>query len=163
MNALRAVDRVLGFVLRAIPVVCLVALFFILFGNVVSRYFQIWSIAWFDEIVEALFAYMVFIGAAALWRENEHFRIDWLELALGRPYGPMLRLVSITLSMVFLAVMAVKGLDLAMRSRAVTPILSVPTAYVYAVIPASAAIMLLYSVRDFAVALVFALKPSPNH
>ena len=163
MRALIAIDRVVGLILRAIPVACFVALFLILFGNVISRYFQIWSIAWFDEIVEALFAYMVFIGAAALWRENEHFRIDWLELALGRPYGPMLRLVSITLSMVFLAVMAVKGLDLAMRSRAVTPILSVPTAYVYAVIPASAAIMLLYSVRDFAVALVFALKPSPNH
>ena len=75
----------------------------------------------------------------------------------------MLRLVSIALSMIFLAVMAVKGLDLTVRSRAVTPILSVPTAYVYAVIPVSAAIMLLYSVRDFVVALVFALKPSPTN
>lgn len=162
MEALKTIDRAAGWVLRAIPVACFVALFAILFGNVVSRYFQIWSIAWFDEIVEALFAYMVFIGAAALWRENEHFRIDWLEIALGRPYGPMLRLVSITLSVIFLAVMALKGLDLAMRSRAVTPILSVPTAYVYAVIPVSAAIMLVYSVRDFLVALRFAVKPSPN-
>lgn len=160
MGALIVLDRYVGKILRGIPILCLVALFAILFVNVISRYFQIWAFSWFDEIVEALFAYMVFLGAAALWRENEHFRIDWMEIALGRPYGPMLRIVSVVLSMAFLAVMAVKGLDLTMRSRAATPILSVPTAYIYAVIPVSAAIMLVYSVRDFAVALLAAIKPS---
>ncbi|WMS44332.1 TRAP transporter small permease [Acuticoccus sp. MNP-M23] len=160
MGALIAIDRIVGKILRGIPVVCFVALFGILFVNVVSRYFQIWAFSWFDEIVEALFAYLVFLGAAALWRENEHFRIDWMEMALGRPFGPILRIVSVLLSMAFLAIMAVKGLDLTMRSRAATPILSVPTAYIYAVIPVSAAIMLVYSVRDFAVALLAAIKPS---
>ena len=162
MGALIVLDRIVGKVLRGIPVACLVALFAILFVNVLSRYFQVWSLAWFDEIVQALFAYMVFLGAAALWRENEHFRIDWMEIALGRPFGPMLRVVSILLSMVFLAVMAIKGLDLTVRSRALTPILSVPTAWVYAVIPVSAAIMLVYSVRDLIVALRAVLTSSPN-
>ncbi len=162
MRALAAIDRIVGSVLRGIPILCLVALFAILFVNVLSRYFQVWAFSWFDEVVQALFAYMVFLGAAALWRENEHFRIDWMELALGRPYGPMLRIVSVILSMVFLAIMAMKGLDLTVRSRAATPILSVPTAWIYAVIPVSAAIMLVYSVRDFVVALRAALTSSPN-
>ena len=162
MNALRAVDRVLGFVLRAIPVVCLVALFFILFGNVVSRYFQIWSIAWFDEIVQALFAVMVFVGAAALWRENEHFRVDWLEGGLGARSAPSLRVLTVLLSMVFLAVMAWKGYDLASRSRAVTPILGIPTGTIYAVIPISAALMLIYSVRDLVAAAHAVAVPSTN-
>lgn len=152
MKALRTADRVLGLVLRAIPILCLAALFVILFGNVLSRYFEVWSIAWFDEIVEALFAWMVFIGAAALWRENEHFRIDFLEgyLALaGAVRGAKaLRLVIAVLSLVFLAFMAVKGYDLASRSRAVTPILSVPVAYVYAAIPIAAGIMAIYSIAD---------------
>ncbi len=162
MSALKRIDAALGVVLRTIPVVCLVALFIILFGNVVSRYFQIWTTAWFDEIVESLFAIMVFVGAAALWRENEHFRVDWLESVLGPRSGSLLRLVSIGLSMVFLAVMAWKGYDLASRSRAVTPILGVPTAYIYAVIPVSAALMLLYSVRDFVVA-IRAIVHSPSN
>ncbi len=162
MKLLRAIDTRLGFVLRAIPVTCFVALFVILFGNVISRYFQIWSIAWFDEIVEALFAIMVFVGIAALWRENDHFRVDWLEGVLGRRGGPLLRILTIVLSMAFLAVMALKGYDLATRSRAVTPILAVPVGYVYAVIPISAALMLAYSVRDLVVAIRFAATQLTN-
>ncbi|WP_162409603.1 TRAP transporter small permease [Acuticoccus sediminis] len=162
MRALAGLDRGVGFVLRAIPVACLVALFVILLGNVVSRTFQIWTTAWFDEIVEALFAIMVFVGAAALWRENEHFRVDWLEGILGPRSGSWLRIVTVLLSMVFLAVMAWKGYDLASRSRAVTPILGVPTGYIYAVIPISAALMLVYSVRDLIVAVRVAIHSSPN-
>lgn len=162
MNALRTIDSGLGFVLRVIPIACFVALFAILFGNVISRYFQIWSIAWFDEIVEGLFAIMVFVGIAALWRENDHFRVDWLEGVLGRRGGPLLRILTIVLSMVFLAVMALKGYDLAIRSRAVTPILAVPVGYVYAVIPISATLMLAYSVRDLVVAIRFAATQLTN-
>jgi len=152
VSALRAADQALGLVLRAIPVLCLAALFVILFGNVLSRYFAIWSIAWFDEIVEALFAWMVFVGAAALWRENEHFRIDFLEdllVVTGAVRGARaLRILIALLSLAFLVGMAWKGWDLAARSRAVTPILGVPVAYVYASIPISAAIMSVYSLVD---------------
>lgn len=162
MRALATVDRILGFVLKAIPVACFVGLFLILFVNVVSRYFQIWSFAWLDETVETLFAVMVFIGIAALWREHEHFRVDWLESVLGRRGGSYLRIVTILLSAAFLAVMMLKGYDLAARSRAVTPILAVPVAYIYAVIPISAALMLAYSVRDLVVAIAFAAAPSSN-
>ncbi len=158
MTALARLDRTVGAVLRLVPMLCLVALFVILFGNVLSRYFQIWSIAWFDEIVEALFAWMVFIGAAALWREHDHFRIDWLETFLDAETGggraaQGLRLILVLLSLAFLAVLAWKGLDLTLRSRAVTPILNVPVAVVYAAIPLSAVVMCLYSLRDLVVLL----------
>lgn len=162
MRALATVDRILGFVLKVIPVACFVGLFLILFVNVVSRYFQIWSFPWLDEMVETLFAVMVFIGIAALWREHEHFRVDWLEGVLGRRSGTYLRIVTILLSAAFLAVMMLKGYDLAARSRAVTPILAVPVAYIYAVIPISAALMLAYSMRDLVVAIAFAAPPSSN-
>ncbi|MEM8852246.1 MAG: TRAP transporter small permease [Pseudomonadota bacterium] len=152
----------LGAVLRLIPMVCLVALFAILFGNVVSRTFQLASLAWFDEIVEALFAVMVFIGAAALWREHEHFRVDWLEAALSLRPRRALQVFTIALSLGFLCLMAVKGYDLASRSRAVTPILSVPTAYIYATIPVAAAIMAIYSLRDLVVALRGLSKPEDD-
>ncbi len=162
MKALLALDRFVGVVLRAVPIACLAALFAILFGNVVSRYFQIWSIAWFDEIVEALFAVMVFVGAAALWREHEHFRVDWLETALALKPRRALQVLTTLLSLAFLVLMAWKGYDLATRSRAVTPILSVPTAYIYATIPIAASIMALYSLRDLIVALRGLANPVPD-
>lgn len=152
MSALILADRWLGRLLRAVPILCISALFVILLGNVLSRYFEVWSIAWFNEIVEALFAWMVFVGAAALWRENEHFRIDFLECYLiadgSLRAARALKVFIALLSLAFLVTMAIKGYDLASRSRAVTPILSVPVAYVYAAIPISAAIMAVYSVVD---------------
>ncbi|MEO0425692.1 MAG: TRAP transporter small permease [Pseudomonadota bacterium] len=161
-SALARLDAGLGTVLRAIPIACLAALFVILLGNVLSRYFQIWSIAWFDEIVQALFAWMVFVGAAALWRENDHFHIDWAAAvlsALGSVVGlKALRLLITTLGLAFLVVMTWKGWELTSRSRAVTPILSLPVAWVYVVIPISGAIMCAYSLRD----LVVLLRPAPK-
>ncbi|WP_108661817.1 TRAP transporter small permease [Acuticoccus kandeliae] len=161
-ETLRTCDRVLGFVLRAVPVLCLSALFVILFANIISRYFQLWSLAWFDEIVETLFAYLVFIGAAALWREGEHFRVDWVESALHGRARALLRLLVSLLSLAFLIIMTIKGYDLAVRSRAVTPILGYPTAYVYAAIPISGAIMLIYSLFDVAREVRGVLHPAPT-
>jgi len=152
MGCLQTIDRALGSLLRAIPVFCLSVLFALLLGNVLSRFFQIWSIAWFDEIVQGLFSWIVFIGAAALWRENEHFRVDWLESLLPqRSFARMLRIVVAVLCLSFLALMTWKGLDLTLRSRAVTPILNFPVAVLYVAIPIAGAIMCAYSILDIIV------------
>lgn len=48
-------------------------------------------IEWSDEIVERAFAWMVFMGAAVLWRNNEHFRVQWLPNKLeGKASGKAL-------------------------------------------------------------------------
>lgn len=148
-RALTTVDRVAGFMLRAIPCVCLAGLLVVLFVNVVSRTLGLWSFPWFDEIVEALFAWMVFVGAAALWREKEHFRVDWLEAMLGKgARREILNLLIHLLSLVFIVLMTWTGLDLTLRSRAVTPILSIPVAFLYASIPFAGLTMCIYSMAD---------------
>lgn len=149
MKLLRLIDDVTGWLLRAVAGLCLATLFIILFANVLSRYFQIWSMAWFDEIVQALFAWMVFIGAAALWREKEHFSVDWLSAILGQGRkGTILHMAVGLVSMAFLALMTWKGLDLTLRSRAVTPILNLPVAFLYASIPIAGAVMTAYSLAE---------------
>ncbi|PRD42423.1 hypothetical protein C5748_16720 [Phyllobacterium phragmitis] len=149
MKSLYLVDKIIGRLLRAIASFCLAALFVIVLANVVSRYFQIWPMAWFDEIVQALFAWMVFIGAAALWREKEHFCVDWLGAILGESRsGVLLHIVVNLLSTGFLALMTWKGLDLTLRSRAVTPILNLPVAFLYASIPIAGAVMTAYSLAE---------------
>lgn len=149
MKFILLMDRIIGLLLRTVACFCLSALFVILFANVLSRYFQIWSMAWFDEIVQALFAWMVFIGAAALWREHEHFRVDWLSVIFGKSRsGALLHIAVSLLSASFLALMTWKGLDLTLRSRAVTPILNFPVAFLYASIPIAGAVMTTYSLID---------------
>ena len=138
-----------GVTLRLIPMMCLVGLFVILGGNVISRYYQIWSIAWFDEIVEGLFAWMVFIGAAALWREHNHFRITWLDTKLRGELLPRLHTSFVSvISIAFFAVLTWKGWLLTTGSGTLSPILGVPTALFYVSIPISGTVMLIYSLVD---------------
>ncbi|MEM1076333.1 MAG: TRAP transporter small permease [Pseudomonadota bacterium] len=141
-------DRRIGQVLRAIPIACLAALFALLFVNVVARTFQLAGFAWFDEVVQGLFAWMVFVGAAALWRERDHFQVNWLMDALPPAPARSLQVLISVLSLTFLAAMTWYGLTLTLRARALTPILGLQTAYFYAAIPISGATMFAYSFSD---------------
>ena len=148
-------DRALGAGLRAVPIACLAALLAILLANAGARALGVTGFAWFDEVVQGLFAWMVFVGSAALWRDNGHFRVAWLEEAL--PTGPSraLRALTAALSILFLAAMTFYGARLTLDARALTPILDLPTALFYLAIPVSGAVMLLHSAAD----LIRLLRP----
>ena len=45
---------------------------------ILIRFAPLFSLGWADEIVEMAFAWMTFLGAAALWRSRSHFRVDLL-------------------------------------------------------------------------------------
>lgn len=147
-RALAALDRAVGVAMRGVATACLAALFLLLFVNVVSRSLQLAGLAWFDEVVQGLFAWMVFTGAAALWREGLHFRVDLLQQTLPPRARAALRATVSALSLAFMTAMAVYGLDLTLRSRALTPILNLPTALFYASMPLAGAVMAVYSLRE---------------
>ena len=145
---MRRLDHIIGQVLRAVPIACLAALFVLLFVNVVARTFQLAGFAWFDEIVQGLFAWMVFVGAAALWRDKGHFQVLWLEESLPPAPARALRILIALLGLCFICVMSWHGALLAQKARALTPILGLPTSLFYAAIPISGAVMIAYSLAD---------------
>jgi TRAP-type C4-dicarboxylate transport system permease small subunit len=147
-GALGTLDRLVGRLLRGVAITCLATLLALLASNVVGRLTAWYTFAWYDEIIEMLFAWMVFVGAAALWREHEHFRIDWLALQLPRRLAPWHGLLVVAIDLAFLWFMAREGLRLTARSTAVTPVLALPVGLLYASIPLSAAMMALYSLHD---------------
>jgi TRAP-type C4-dicarboxylate transport system permease small subunit len=151
---LATLDRRFGQALRLVPVVCLVCLGLILLVNIAGRFSGVFSVTWFDEVVTALFAWMVFVGAAALWREREHFAIDLVpDLVRGSRAETTLRLLLATLGLIFASALAWYGGVFALRTTATTPILAVPQAWVYACIPFSGAVMAIYACRDLIDAL----------
>ena len=145
---MKHIDRILGRFLRAVPIACLAALFALLVINVIARTLQLAGVAWFDEVVQGLFAWMVFIGTAALWREHDHFQVTWLADALPPPHRRVLQFVVTLLALVFLIAMTWYGASLTLKARALTPILNLPTALFYAAIPISGAVMAGYSLVD---------------
>ncbi|MCI5109843.1 MAG: TRAP transporter small permease [Marivita sp.] len=143
---MQAFDRLLGTCLRGIAMMCLGTLFLLLLINVVARTFELAGFSWFDEIVRGCFAWMVFIGAAALWRENDHFQVDWLQKSLTTVGAKVAHTALIGLvSLAFLLVMTWYGYVLFDRANAMTPILRIPERLFYAAIPISGAIMTAYT------------------
>lgn len=153
-------DHIFGGILRAVPIACMAALFVLLFVNVIARTFQLAGFAWFDEIVQGLFAWMVFAGAAALWRDRAHFQVLWLPDSLPPCAARVLRITIVLLGLCFLTAMTWYGATLTLKARAVTPILALPTSYFYAAIPISGAVMIVYSLADL-FQLLTRKDPSP--
>lgn len=145
---MKTLDEFIGALLRAIPITCLFALFGLLFINVVARTFQLAGFAWFDEVVQGLFAWMVFAGAAALWREKDHFQVLWLPESLPPEASRWLRIFVAALGLCFMCTMTWYGASLTSKARALTPILGLPTSLFYAAIPVSGAAMIAYSLAD---------------
>jgi TRAP-type C4-dicarboxylate transport system permease small subunit len=150
MSFLAQFDRSLALILRGLALVCFVTLLILLAGVVFVRFVPITSLGWSDEIVEWAFAWMVFIGAAALWRDNEHFRVQWLPDKLnGRASGKALGLVVEALSITFLVVMTYYGMKVTVAAHHRSPILELPRHIWYLCIPLAGMIMIAYSIRNF--------------
>ena len=148
-HVLASFDRGLVFVLRAICVLCLVLLLLLLSGNVFVRFVPIMAFYWFDEVVEWTFAWMVFIGAAALWARNEHFRLEWIRDKIkGTPKGHLVAALLELISLFFLVVFAYQAFRLTCLAHDWTPVFNVPRRCLYVCMPISGVIMVGYSIRN---------------
>ncbi len=79
LNALKTIDRIVLAVLKALTITLFLLLSLLVGANVLVRFVPVVSLHWFDEIVEMLYAGLVFYGAAALWITREHFSLgDWI-------------------------------------------------------------------------------------
>ena len=109
----------------------------------------LFSMGWADEVVELAFAWMVFLGTAALWRENAHIAVTFLpDLLAGTLGGRLLRGLMTLLALGFLVTFTWEGWLLA--GQAVgnrTPILELPKPLWYVSIPVAGVVMIGYTLR----------------
>jgi TRAP-type C4-dicarboxylate transport system permease small subunit len=136
-------------VLKRITLWNFVALLFLLSAIVFVRFVPLTSLGWSDEIVEWSFAWMVFMGTAVLWRDNEHFSIQWLPHKLkGKAFGKWLGIAVEILSIFFLAIMTYYGAMLTISAHDRSPILELPRHIWYLCVPLAGVTMIGYSVRN---------------
>jgi len=152
MNILTITDRAIGHALRWGSVALLFSIFVLLSINVFARFFPIISFEWFDEIMEMLIAWMVFLGTAALWRENEHFAITFLPEALkGKKSGVALDILINLISLIFIGAFTYYSLNITLRVTDWTPTLNMPKALLYASMPVAGFFMVIYSLRNIVI------------
>lgn len=149
MGILQTADRLLGLVLRWFCVANLLALTGVLGAVVFIRFVPIAKLSWSDEVIEWLMASLVFIAAAALWRDNDHFKIEALASKVsGTLFGRVFSFVIEILTAVFILFLAKYSLDLTLAVGRTSPILSWPMTWWYAPMPVAGFIMLAYSARN---------------
>ena len=142
-------DRALVYTLRLICVCCFILLLLLLSGNVFVRYFPVAAFYWFDEVVEWMFAWMVFFGATALWARDEHFKLEWInEKIKETPLGHLVAVLLELISLFFLLVFFYQALRLTILAKDWTPVFNVSRRYLYVCMPISGIIMVGYSIRN---------------
>jgi TRAP-type C4-dicarboxylate transport system permease small subunit len=156
MGLLKSIDKVILTTLKWITITSFILLTILISANVLVRFFPIASLHWFDEIIELLYAYLVFYGAAALWISREHFGVgDWI---VRRIRNVCMRYVYTTviqfLVLCFAVIFFYYSLRLTLLARDVTNVFAIPKRVLYSCLPASGAIMIIYSIRNIVLEMI---------
>lgn len=140
-------DHTLDVAMRGISAVCLVVLLALVSLIVLIRFWPVVALGWEDEVVELAFAWMVFLGSAAIWRSGEHIAIDFIPQALaGTGAGRALELLIGAAMLGFLGVFTWYGWLLTLQSQGNTsPMLVLPRPLWYVSVPVSGLVMIGYT------------------
>lgn len=134
---------------RFITIVCGFLLLALMSANVFVRIFPIVSLHWFDEIVELLFAWLVFTGSAVLYSRKDHFMIDWLSRKTdGTGIGPAYKMVIDLICLLFVLIFMYYSLRLTVLARDWTAVFNLPRRVLYASMPVAGVFMVYTSLLD---------------
>jgi TRAP-type C4-dicarboxylate transport system permease small subunit len=154
-------DGIFGISLRGVSSFAIVVLWILVTATVLFRIIPIFSMGWSDEIVELLFAWMVFICSAELCRQRKHFIVDLIpNMIAGTRTGHVLNIVIQLLALAFLLVFTYQGFKLTIMATDRSPYFELPRHLWYVCMPITGLIMTGYTLRNLW--LLFQDKPLKN-
>ena len=121
-----------------------------IFAQVITRYGFGYTPEWSEELARYLFVYVVFLGSALIMGESGHLAVEFLPNHFkGTFVGKLLKLLYLVCGYLFVAILLTQGTKMAqVMSFQTSPGLDISMSYIYAVIPVSGSLMLLYLIRD---------------
>jgi TRAP-type C4-dicarboxylate transport system permease small subunit len=133
-----------------ISVVAMGMMLSLIFMQVVTRYFFGYTFEWSEELARFLFVWVVFLGSALLMGEGGHLAVQLLPRKLeGNIAGHLLQLFINLCSYAFILLLLTQGAKMtSIMTFQIAPGLGISMSAVYAIIPVSAVLMLLYLMRD---------------
>jgi len=122
----------------------------VIFAQVISRYVFNWTPEWSEELARYLFVWVVFIGSALIMGESGHLAVQFVPNHFkGTATGRLLEIVINFSGYVFILILFTQGAKMTrVMTFQMSPGMEIPMSWVYAVIPLSSALMLLYLVKD---------------
>lgn len=143
---LKSLNKVLFWISVSSMAVMLVLIFL----QVITRYIFNHTFEWSEELARFLFVWVVFLGSALIMGEGGHLAVQLLPRKFtGRPLGHAMNLFINACSYAFILLLLVQGAKMtSVMTFQTAPGLGISMSWVYAVIPLSACLMMLYLVRD---------------
>ena len=163
VNVLKWIDKVILSILKVITITCFFLLTILVSANVFVRFVPVASLHWFDEIVELLYAYLVFYGSAALWITKEHFSVgDWIgtKIIKNNAGRSMYRITLELMVLIFVVIFCYYSYQLTHLAQDVTNAFAIPKSVLYSCLPISGGLMIIYSIRNIVVEIVSMRTPS---
>ncbi len=162
--AMNRFDKGLTLVLEWICITLFAAITIIMTLNIVVRFVPIMSMHWFDEILELLYGALIFYGAAAVWVVHGHFSVgDWISKFLKNVWARFAyRLLVETMSLVFIAIFFKYSLELTINTEEQTTAFAMSRKWLYACMPITGGIMVLYSIKNMYFELARIIRPDSN-
>ncbi|MDR2528670.1 MAG: TRAP transporter small permease [Synergistaceae bacterium] len=147
----RAADRIFPVDEESFIAIALLCSTAVLFLNVVLRYVFSKSLTWAEEFIRYSMIWISFIGSAACFKKGIHFGVDLILRVKSKWFVRAVKIFIETTGLVFCCFLLKFSLDLVFFSKQsgqISPAMQVPLWIVYAVIPFSAALAVIYeSVR----------------
>lgn len=139
-------------VLYWFSVVAMSIMLAVTFFSVVSRYAFSFTFDWAEELSRFLFVWSVFLGSALIMGENGHLAVEFLPNKLkGSVPGLVLEFIIKLCSYVFIVILLTQGYKMTtMMMFQTSPGMGIPMGIIYAVIPLSSILMILYTIQDSA-------------
>ncbi len=127
---------------------CIAAIVLITLGAVWQRYVMDSPLSWVEQVSNMLFIWIVFIGAAVLYRQNLHIGVDAFLMALNARNRAIWKWVIEALNLVFIVVLFVYSLKLTIQVLPNTSgALEISPAWYYISAPVSCLMMMIYFVE----------------
>jgi TRAP-type transport system small permease protein len=137
----RVLDRLVELALAA----GMAAASLVILAQVFMRYVLGAPISWAEEFAVLLFAWLIFLGAAYVQRDDSHLAIDLARRAAGPRLALALDLLRLGLIAACSAVLIWQGIALSLRTLPLEyPAMGVSRAWLYAAAPACFAVGLVY-------------------
>lgn len=150
MEWLKKADDLFAKILKMLVTLMCCGIAIILFVRVIIRFTPLLiPLSWTDEVVEFLMAWMIFTASTLIMRDGQHFKVDILQTKFkGKAWMDVVNILISVLSAVFIASLFYYSFILVQKAVQFTPILKVPTKWLYLSIPVNCALMFCYCVRD---------------
>ena len=164
----RKLVEIIVVICENIEIIFLALMTAMVFGLVVSRYVFSYSFAWVEELTRYLMIWAAYLGAAALFKDDDHIRMGLLYNKIPEKGRAILDLVMGMLQLAFMATLIILGFQYSesVRLFVVVTLNNLSMYWVTLIIPISAILMvviLLFNLIHTAMRLAGKFMPTdPN-